>query len=105
MKKINIKHNLLAILICVICISKASAQSWLLAKHSSSSNYQTSDKIAVDRRGNVFITGGYNATSYFDNDTVLCLTHGNYFLAKYNASGNLLWIKTGGGISTHFANT
>jgi hypothetical protein len=77
------------------------AQNWQIAKHAGGAQTDFSYKIVVDHQGNVFTTGLYGQTAggitYFDTDTVYCFNFSNYFLAKYDSSGNLSWVKTGGG--------
>lgn len=85
--------------LCLI-FSTSYSQNWIIAKHGGGggTHGDGAGKIAVDNLGNVYITGGYSATSFFDNDTVYSInSFGMFFLAKYNSSGNLLWVQTGGG--------
>ena len=70
--------------------------------------------ITTDSNGNVFVTGVFQDTAYFETDTLIAEidlfgTGGrDIFIAKYNADGNLLWVKqskgtdlaTGYGIAT-----
>jgi len=51
-------------------------------------------EITVDTAGNVYITGSTNQQSTFDG--ALAGTNGKTqgFIAKYSASGNIIWVKT-----------
>ena len=55
--------------------------------------------ITTDSNGNVFVTGVFQDTAYFETDTLIAEidvfgTGGrDIFIAKYNAAGNLLWVK------------
>ncbi|RAU81440.1 Ig-like domain-containing protein, partial [Pontibacter arcticus] len=53
--------------------------------------------IALDNSNNVYITGAFNRTATFGNTTLT--SHGSLdiFLAKYDASGSLLWAQRAGG--------
>lgn len=53
--------------------------------------------IGTDAAGNVFVAGKYEQNAVFDNITVTCAGNHDVFLAKYDPSGTLQWVKTGGG--------
>lgn len=55
--------------------------------------------IAADASGNVYVVGTYNNTTIFGNTTLN--NFGNYdaFIAKYDSSGTLIWVKNLGGTS------
>jgi len=54
--------------------------------------------IAVDRSGNSIVTGWYYGLADF-GATNLTSANRDMFIAKYNASGNILWVKQAGGAS------
>ncbi len=61
--------------------------------------------VATDADGNILITGNYDSPfSIFDFDTVFNCGPSPYtsdaFIAKYNSSGNLVWVTNLGGDST-----
>ncbi|MBI3248435.1 MAG: SBBP repeat-containing protein [Deltaproteobacteria bacterium] len=53
--------------------------------------------IAVDSSGNSYITGVFALTATFDAATVTSAASGDVFVAKYNTSGTLVWVKRAGG--------
>ncbi|MCX6350580.1 MAG: SBBP repeat-containing protein, partial [Bacteroidetes bacterium] len=54
--------------------------------------------VAVDDSGNLFITGYFGSSSATFGSTSLSRTGGfDMFVAKYDNSGNLIWVKSGGG--------
>jgi hypothetical protein len=59
------------------------------------------ENVAVDKGGNIYVTGNYSSTNAFFESTVLT-NHGQYdiFLAKYDSGGTLLWARGGGGTQT-----
>lgn len=73
-----------------------------------SANYESSDTVAIDDAGNVYV-GGYfigpgdfdREASYADGRDIL-LTRGvrDAFLAKYDADGSFLWARSMGAIGT-----
>ncbi len=63
--------------------------------------------IAVDGSGNSYVTGRFDGTATFGsgefNETTLVSAGGlDFFLAKYNSLGALVWAKRGGGTSQDF---
>ena len=76
------------------------SQNWLWAKNSIGG--QEIESISSDLNGNVFITGYFQShTLTFDSIVFINNTSSgigeNFFLAKYDANGNLLWAKTASG--------
>ncbi len=57
-------------------------------------NYADAFGVAIDYMGNVYITGSQYDTTLFGTDTLL--GH-NFFLIKYDSTGNLLWATTAKG--------
>ncbi len=56
------------------------------------------NSVAVDSYGNVYVTGVFaSPTLSFGSDTLTNAGDGDMFLAKYDASGNVLWAKSVGG--------
>ena len=69
----------------------------LWAKQAGGKDIDAGKNIEVDGNGNSYITGEFLGTATFDNITIN--SSGNYdaFIAKYDPSGNLLWVKKSGG--------
>jgi hypothetical protein len=56
--------------------------------------------LSIDSKQNLIITGYYNRTAFFGNYSIT--TNGNFsdiFIAKYDSSGNIKWLKTAGGVN------
>ncbi|MCE3278103.1 MAG: hypothetical protein K0S44_294 [Bacteroidetes bacterium] len=71
---------------------------WAKSVHSENQDYAYG--ITTDITGNVIITGNFlGRNCQFDTVSVQnsVLTGNDFFVAKYNGSGNLLWVKTAGG--------
>ncbi|MFH1005081.1 MAG: hypothetical protein V1781_06265, partial [Bacteroidota bacterium] len=84
--------------LCSLLPFLSSAQSYLWAKSAGGSSDDIALSVSTDANGNILVAG------YFDSPTIIfgstTLTNaGDYdmFLAKYDASGNVLWAKSAGG--------
>jgi hypothetical protein len=77
---------------------------WSWVQTAGGSDIDVGWSIATDQQGNSFITGGYQGTATFGNQTLN--SHGDYdiFIAKYNAQGQFEWVKSAGGTGSDFAN-
>src|SRR6266568_279074 len=58
---------------------------------------QGGSSIAVDAAGNSYVAGVFLGTATFGATSLNSHGEEDAFLAKYDASGNLLWAKSGGG--------
>lgn len=54
--------------------------------------------LAFDSLGNIYVAGSFRVMAYFESQQVFAAGESDVFLAKYNASGLLQWVQTGGGI-------
>jgi len=54
--------------------------------------------IILDRNGNVYITGGFCKTIQFDTIVLISLFGVDFFIAKFNSDGHVLWAKRAGGM-------
>jgi hypothetical protein len=52
--------------------------------------------IVVDSAGNIGIVGEFQNTATFGNHSIVALGLGDAFIAKYDSSGNNLWVHKGG---------
>ncbi|MCU0432656.1 MAG: gliding motility-associated C-terminal domain-containing protein [Bacteroidia bacterium] len=51
----------------------------------------------TDASGNSYITGFYEGTATFGAQSITAAGSQDMFVAKYDATGNLLWVRSGGG--------
>jgi hypothetical protein len=53
--------------------------------------------ICTDAKGNVFIAGEFTGTSKWGDTTITSAGEMDFFVAKLNPAGQVLWVRTGGG--------
>ena len=81
-----------------IFISKFSAAGNLLwVRNGGGRSDDASYSIATDVAGNSYVAGYFSGTATFGNIKVTSNGYSDVFIAKYDAAGNLVWVKTGGG--------
>ena len=84
-----------------------------IVKYDTSGNYIWSVKaggndttkmsaITTDNDGNVYVTGYFLNTTTFGTTTLTSLGSYEFFIAKYDANGNFVWAKKGGGANEDF---
>jgi len=91
-------------------ISRLNAQDCLWAKRAGGSGSDNSQSVSTDASGNVYVTGSFTSATITFGSTTLTNSDnsGNssdIFIAKYDASGNVLWAKSAGGTSSEFGNS
>ncbi len=65
-------------------------------------NYASGNGIASDPEGNVYLTGYFQHSLAFGEDTLGTAGNIAMFLAKYDSSGNALWGRTPGGTGNDY---
>lgn len=81
-----------------IFISKFNAAGNLLwVRNGGGRDDEASFCITNDISGNCYIAGYFSGTATFGNNKVISQGYSDTYLAKYDAAGNLVWIRTGGG--------
>jgi len=60
--------------------------------------------VKADAAGNSYITGYYYNTATFGSQNVTSAGQQDVFVAKYDPSGNLLWLRSGGGAGADIGN-
>ena len=81
-----------------IFVSKFNANGNLLwVRNGGGRTEDASFGIATDVSGNSYVTGYFTGTALFGNTKITSIGYSDIFVAKYDAGGNLVWIKTGGG--------
>ena len=79
-------------------ISKFTAAGNLLwVRNGGGKNEDAAFGISTDVSGNSYVTGYFSGTALFGTNRVTSTGYSDIFLAKYDAAGNLVWVRTGGG--------
>jgi hypothetical protein len=77
----------------------------LWAKSNGGINSEFANSIAVDTFGNAYVSGSF-ASPVVNFDTLIVInTFGSdcVFITKYNGSGNILWVRTAGGVNGDYS--
>ncbi len=78
----------------------------LWAKSAGGNYSEFGTSVATDANGNVLVTGFFSSdTITFGIDTLTNAGANDIFVVKYNASGNMLWAKSAGGIEAENSGT
>jgi len=72
---------------------------WEWVKQAGEASDQIGSAIATDDDENVFITGYFYYKAIFENDTLVSQGESDIYIAKYDNSGNLCWVKQAGGVN------
>ncbi|HYV92885.1 MAG TPA: T9SS type A sorting domain-containing protein [Chitinophagales bacterium] len=100
--------KLLLVVIFILIVTDISAQAndWIWAEGAGDISNDYSNAVCTDASGNVYATGTFQASSItFGNYTLYNAGTGHLdiFVVKYDASGNVLWAKSGGGTGDDYA--
>jgi hypothetical protein len=74
------------------------------AKRAGGSGDDEGFAISNDTGGNIYVTGYFSGTASFNGVPLTTKGGTDIFIAKYNASGGLIWLKKAGGTSDDMAN-
>ncbi|MES2566837.1 MAG: SBBP repeat-containing protein [Bacteroidota bacterium] len=78
---------------------QAQTPTWLWANRAGGVSSDEGSAITVDVLGNTYITGVFSAPSCsFGTTTLTNVSFTDVFIAKYDASSNLVWAKSAGGL-------
>lgn len=97
-KGIKMKTTLLILFITIFRIANAQTPSFRWAKSAGGTNNDEGNSIATDDDGNVFVTGRFQSPSItFGSTTLIKVGAYDFYIAKYDANGNVLWAQSAGG--------
>ncbi len=76
---------------------QAQAPDFAWARRAGGTEGDAASRIAVDAGGNSYVTGIFRGTASFSTTELTSSGNADIFIAKYDASGNVLWAKQAGG--------
>ncbi len=75
----------------------------LWVRQGGGTGYNGAYRVALDGSGNVLVSGYFDTSAAFGAAHVTAVGGRDMFVAKYDGSGNLLWIRTGGSSGNDYA--
>ena len=88
-----------------IFIAKYDANGNLLwVRKAGGTGEDSGNDITIDNSGNCYMTGTFRSTATFGTTQIISSGAEDIFTAKYDANGNLLWVRKAGGTSNDFSN-
>lgn len=99
-------HSLFVLGILLLnTVTQMTAQNYAWAARMGSTSDDSGNKVVVDGSGNVYMTGDFTGTVDFDpsagtSNLTSAFNSVDIFVAKFDASGNLIWAKNMGGTSS-----
>ena len=96
MKIKMITKHLLLIILSSICLNTF-GQNFEWAKKAGGGALDYGNAICTDLAGNVYVTGEFELTAYFNGTPLTTAGLHDIFVAKYDPAGALLWVKRAGG--------
>ena len=97
------KKIYLSILFNLFLYTIGLSQNFSWAKREGLYEYDYGYGVSTDNSGNVYVAGKYEQKANFSGTIIPCAGNHDIYLAKYTASGTLLWIKTAGGPNGDYA--
>ncbi len=96
------KINLLIILAVLQLVSFGQAGNWLWVRSGIGSHISDDWAICTDSNGNIIVAGTYSDSSITFGSFTVYNSHymqTDIYVAKFDPSGNALWLKSGGGVN------
>lgn len=68
----------------------------LWAKTNGGTSVDVATSVGTDLNGNVFVSGYYQGTTFFQNFSVTAIDYNDVFISKFDGDGNCQWLSTAG---------
>jgi len=95
--KIIVRFLLIVLLILISRRTFAQDIDFAWVRSAGGSKLEYGRAISADRYGNCFVTGLFKELAYFDGQELTSSGGDDIFIAKYNANGELVWVRKAGG--------
>ncbi len=91
--------NILFFTILLFSFHNAKSQDFVYdwVRNAGGERWDLATDLIIDQDKNVYMTGGFEKIAYFGNDSIISSGNRDIFIAKYDSTGNLIWLKTAGG--------
>ena len=89
-------YSIIFLLYVAVFLAQAPKWDWATSPVGAGVVYGT----ATDNAGNLYVTGAFRGDIILGSDTFAAVKYGmdyNYFLAKYDSTGNIIWARAAGG--------
>lgn len=96
----NLYYGILVALTTLSAFDNAHGQTFVWARSGGGTSYDLGNDIAVDSDGDNYVTGWFQGNASFGTSNVVSNGVYDFYIAKYDASGNFVWINTAGGTGT-----
>jgi hypothetical protein len=99
------KKILTTTLLAIFCLSlNAQIPDWQWVESAGGTGSDSGIAISTDINGNVYVTGYFNSPSItFGTTTLTNAGSTNFFIVKFNPSGDVLWAKSAGGTDSDYS--
>ncbi len=89
------------LIILMLFVISIHGQNFQWAKKSGGVSDDWSNHVTSDIHGNAYITGKFKGPAQFETQTLHSTGIYDFYVAKYNAAGSLLWVKQAGSTSVY----
>ena len=101
-----IRLYILFFFVAIVFTANAQAPSWEWQKTAGGISIDKCTAMATDAFGNLYVTGNfYSSKIGFGADSLTKVGGGDIYVAKYDPTGNLIWIKGAGGTNNEIVNS
>jgi hypothetical protein len=101
------KYIILALLLTLFIGLNSQVQDWIWAQRGGGTDSESSQDIAIDSNGNLYIVGsfgGTGSTATFGSFSITSLAASNAYVAKLSPSGVWQWAKLVSSTTMHYGN-
>src|SRR6188508_2568152 len=85
------------VLVFLFFSDKTYSQTFQWARAAAGNGFDYGNFITTDDSGNVYVSGQFEYDCNFGTKTISTAGQHDIFVAKYNSSGTLIWVKNAGG--------